>query len=187
MFGSDMFTKPTQETFQGAYNTMENRAKQMFGTSTAANIRNNVSGYMKDSIMEGLNAYGIDYALNWNNKADEVMKALTDDMRQMTQQAIKAREMGDTAMYKQALQKKLFDQSMAQYADAMSKARIGEILTGIIGGISSLAGDYFGKQKSNQIYKDFMDYVNKRIGEIMGYQSNINISPKTTFGVKPGI
>jgi len=170
MFGSELFTKPTQEAFRGTYNTMENRARQMFGTSTAANIRNNVSGYMKDTIMEGLNAYGIDYALNWNTKAEEVMKALTDDMQKVTQQAIEARQRGDMAMYKQALQRKLFDKTMAQYATAMSQARLGQILTGIIGGISSLIGNYYGKEEANQRYKSYMDYVRTQIESLKNYK-----------------
>lgn len=170
MFGSDLFTKPAQEAFKSTYNTMEDRAKQMFGTSTAGNIRSNVSGYMKDTILEGLNAYGIDYALNWNTKAEQIMKALTDDMEEATQQAIKARQMGDMAMYKQALQRRLFDRTMAQYADAMNKAKIGQILTGIIGGIGSIAGNYFGKREAQKNYKNYIDYVKEAINQIMNYQ-----------------
>ena len=179
MFGSNDLFRPAKEGFQQTYNTMEDRAKQMFGGSTAANIREKSSSYMRDAIIEGLNAYGIDYALNWDTKGEEVMKALTDDMRAATEQAIKARQMGNMEMYRQALQRKLFDQSMAQYADAMSKAGIGQILTGIIGGISSLVGNYFGKREANKNYQDFMKYVNEKIGEIMGYQS--------PFGTQPGI
>ena len=163
MFGSDLYKTPVQNTFQGTYNTMEDKAKQMFGTGTAANVRKNVSGYMKDTIMEGINAYGIDYALNWNNKSGQVLKVLSDDMQKTTDAAIKARQMGDTGMYKQALQRKLFDQTMSQYADAMDKAKIGQILTGIIGGVSSLIGNYQGKQKATQTEQDFMNYVNEQI------------------------
>jgi len=92
---------------------------------------------------EAINAWGTDIVINWNKNSAQIRKAVKDDMDNMHTQMSQARQSNDMELYKLALQQSMFDKEMMTYADMLDKAKVGDILTAIVGGIGQLGAGFF--------------------------------------------
>lgn len=115
----------------------------LFTSSAAMGAYGSKAKYNQQRMNEAINAWGTDLIIDWNKNSEQLIGAVKEDLTDMRQRASQARQANDMEMYKLALQKTMFDKQMLAYAQALDKARIGDIITSIVAGLGQLGAGFF--------------------------------------------
>lgn len=137
LYTSTGLQAPAQNVRQQAF--QQGRQKTGFLGRAAAPAKRRLA-QNEANIKDAIDAWGIDVVMEWDKNSGRMMQGVMDDLRQARQTAMKARAEGDMQRYQMALQRSLFDKQMAARADQLNKAKVGQIFTGIMGGLFELAG-----------------------------------------------
>jgi len=125
------------------------------GTQATAGLRTRSSsqaaftkalGRHQGSLLDAIEAWGINNILNWKENSAQIMQSLQQDLKQMRQKAQQARAQGDMETYKLAMERLLFDQQMAAHADMLNSNNAGSIISAIVGGLGQIAAGYFSRE-----------------------------------------
>ena len=108
-------------------------------------------------IHEALNAWGSDVITQFDTMGDEIGNSIRQDIQDARYSAQKARAQNDMTRYKTDLQRILFDKQMAQHKQTLSRARLGDILSGIIAGAGQFTAGYIENQKMEEDWARYMD------------------------------
>lgn len=166
MYDKGDVTEPVGEAFDQTYGKMEERARKFFGGGQGAKIRGETAGLDRSVFQHAVNTFGVDAVMNWNEQSGYVMKALNDDLRNLKRQGAMASRQNDLARYQMYLQQSLHDKEMMEYAKALSRARIGEAISGVLGFISSIAGMGLGEISGQNMLDDILNRLNQEIYRI---------------------
>lgn len=143
----DLYTdKPigvAKEAVGQQFETGQRFAGSLFSRGTAMGAYKNKAEYNKARIGEAIDAWGMDLVSDWGKNSEQLMTAVSDDLEEMRRQAGMAQKSNDMEQYKIAMDRIMFDKDMKAYADALDKARIGDIFTSIIAGLGQLGAGFF--------------------------------------------
>lgn len=146
LYQPENISEPIERAFGGTYNRMEQAAQQKFGGATGQRIRGSTMPTLnRDSLMEAVEMFGIDTFLNWDKQGGDIVNSIKNSAIEAKKAAVQSRLAGNLQDYARNLQSKLYDMKAQTYSWAMNQAEQGQIISAIVGFISSLGGGVVGK------------------------------------------
>jgi len=140
-------------------------AGRMFGAQAMPGFQKQL-GRIQTRIDEAIEAWGLDALMNWQENSAAFTQALQQDLKTMRNEANQARLVNDMDRYQIALSRILFDKKMLEYKNQLDKARIGDIITAIIGGLGQIAAIAGTRAYERKLAKEYAQISKDRLKEL---------------------
>jgi hypothetical protein len=107
-------------------------------------IRKKTTQITGDLLDEAIRTFGIETILSWDQVSDQIFGSIKDTLREQREEAKRTRMAGLAEMDRAGFKRALSVRRAQMLADALEQAKLPQILTGFIGGLSSILGGVFG-------------------------------------------